>query len=92
MLCHDLQTSAYIPDTKLLNVLTIKDIQYAKWQKGSFKTLTFLCIYQDYLVMRDHLVDDALTDLEAKIQSYCAITKEPLIPTKDELCLAKYCE
>lgn len=80
------------PDSQLSNSLTIKDVQHAKWLKGSLKTLTFLYIYQDCLVMRDHLIDDALTDLEHKIQDYCATITEPYSPVENELCLAKYCE
>jgi hypothetical protein len=58
---------------------------------GSSKMLTFLNIYQDYLVMRDHMIDDALADLEAKIQNYCmSITS--YCPVENELCLAKYSE
>lgn len=79
---------------QFLNMLTIKDVQYARWLKGSSKTLTVLCMYQDCLVvMRDHLIDDTLADLETKIQNYClTITKEPYLPTENELCLAKYSE
>lgn len=73
-------------------MLTIKDVQFAKWQNGSCKTLTFLCVYLDYIVMRDHVIDDALSNLENKIQDYCATITEPYYPVDNELCLAKYCE
>lgn len=73
-------------------MLTIKDVQYARWPKNSSKTLTVLCTYQDCLVMRDNLIDDALVDLEAKIQDYCLTLTEPYCPVENELCLAKYCE
>jgi len=44
-------------------------------------------------MMRDHLIDDTLADLEAKIQEYCVTATDPLyIPAENELCLAKYCE
>lgn len=58
---------------------------------GSLKTLTLLSVYQDCLIMRDHMIDDALTDLEAKIQDHCMkITS--YCPVENELCLAKYSE
>jgi hypothetical protein len=75
------------------NMLTIKDVQYARWLKGAVKTLTFLCVNSDCLMMRDHLIDDTLTDLEAKIQEYCVTAVDPLYtPVENELCLAKYGE
>lgn len=81
-----------LSDKQFTNTLTIKDVQLAKWPTGSSKLLTFLCIYQDALVMRDHLIDDALTDLEIKIQDHCATITEPYSPIENELCLAKYSE
>ncbi|XP_026816248.1 uncharacterized protein LOC113555865 isoform X3 [Rhopalosiphum maidis] len=73
------------------NMLTTKDIQYVRWLKGAEKTLTFLCVNGDCLMMRDHLIDDTLTDLEAKIQEYCVTAVDPLYtPAENELCLAMY--
>lgn len=92
-MCHDTITSeAHSPCGKLAQMLKVKDVQYARWLKGSVKTLTFLCMYEDYLVMRDHLIDDALADLETKIQDYCVKITEPYNPANDELCLAKFCK
>ncbi|XP_050543343.1 uncharacterized protein LOC126906674 isoform X2 [Daktulosphaira vitifoliae] len=68
----------------------IKDVQHARWPKGSKKNLTFLCQSKDYLVMRDHLVDDAVTDLETKIQEYCLENIDMYSPALEELCIAKY--
>lgn len=73
-------------------MFTIKDVQYAKWLIGSSKMLTVLCIYQDCLVMRDHMIDDILTDLETNIQNHCLTIAEPYSPAENELCLAKYCK
>lgn len=74
-------------------MLTIKDVQYARWLKGAVKTLTFLCVNDDCLMMRDHLIDDTLADLEAKIQEHCVTAANPLYtPAENELCLAKYGE
>jgi len=73
-------------------MLTIKDVQYPKWLIGSTKMLTVLCTYQDCLVMRDHMIDDTLTDLELKIQDHCLTIAEPYSPAENELCLARYCE
>lgn len=79
-------------DTKCTSILTFKDVQNAKWPKGLTKTLTFLCIFEDYFVMRDYLIDNALADLETNIQKYCSSTDlEPYFPAENELCLAKYC-
>ncbi|XP_050420950.1 uncharacterized protein LOC126833572 isoform X2 [Adelges cooleyi] len=72
------------------NIFTIKDVQYARWLKGSSKTLTFLCQHKDYLLMRDHLVDDAVADLEVKLQEYCVEVAYPYSPAIGELCLAKF--
>jgi len=44
-------------------------------------------------MMRDHLIDDTLADLEAKIQEYCVTTADLLYtPAENELCLVKYGE
>lgn len=83
---------SYLARKNYHNNFTIQDLQHARWQKGSLKTLTFLCLSKDYLVMRDHLIDDTLTDLEFKIQDYCSKITEPYSPVENELCLAKYCE
>lgn len=71
-------------------MLTIKDVQHAKWQKGSLKVLTVLGIYQNYFVMRDHMIDDTLNNLESKIQDYFMTVLESYSPTENELCLVKY--
>lgn len=96
MCCKEQQTSPTAmfksSDNRFSQSLTMKDVQHAKWLKGSSKTLTFLCVYQDCLVMRDHMIDDTLTDLEQKIQDYCASVTEPYSPVENELCLAKYSE
>lgn len=68
----------------------IKDVQHARWPKGAKKNLTFLCQSKDYLVMRDHLVDDAVADLEIKIQEYCSENVDVYSPDVKELCIAKY--
>ncbi|KAL4112570.1 hypothetical protein QTP88_016325 [Uroleucon formosanum] len=91
-LCQEQQTSSAAEHSKRFsNMLTIKDVQYAKWLKGAVKTLTFLCVNGDCLMMRDHLIDDTLADLEAKIQEHCVTAADPLYtPAENELCLAKY--
>ncbi|XP_060870995.1 uncharacterized protein LOC132945306 isoform X4 [Metopolophium dirhodum] len=91
-LCQEQQTSGAADHSKRFsNMLTIKDVQYARWLKGAVKTLTFLCVNGDCLMMRDHLIDDTLADLEAKIQEHCVIAADPLYtPAENELCLAKY--
>uniref|UniRef100_A0A2H8TG30 Tudor domain-containing protein 1 n=1 Tax=Melanaphis sacchari TaxID=742174 RepID=A0A2H8TG30_9HEMI len=89
-LCRE-TTDATEHSERFSNMLTIKDVQYAKWLKGAVKTLTFLCVNGDCLMMRDHLIDDTLTDLESKIQEYCVTAIDPLYtPAENELCLAKY--
>lgn len=85
-------TDVYLPGKQFSNILTTKDVQFAKWKKGSSKTLTFLCFSHKYFVMRDHLTDDALTDLETKINDYCSSINETYSPVANELCLVKYCE
>ncbi|XP_015365660.1 PREDICTED: uncharacterized protein LOC107162970 [Diuraphis noxia] len=92
-LCQEQQTSGADEHNskRFSNMLTIKDVPYAKWLKGAVKTLTFLCVNGDCLMMRDHLIDDTLADLEAKIQEHCVTTTNPLYtPAENELCLAKY--
>jgi len=50
-------------------------------------------VNDDCLMMRDHLIDDTLADLEAKIQEHCVTAANPLYtPAENELCLAKYGE
>lgn len=73
------------------SILTIKDLQYAKWSNDSSKLLTFVIVYKDCLILRDHMIEETLADLEVQIQGYCKIS-EPYSPTENELCLAKYCE
>ncbi|XP_022162076.1 uncharacterized protein LOC111027893 isoform X7 [Myzus persicae] len=91
-LCQEQQTSGAADHSKRFSsMLTIKDVQYARWLKGAAKTLTFLCVNGDCLMMRDHLIDDTLADLEAKIQEHCLTVADPLYtPAENELCLAKY--
>ncbi|VVC36208.1 Hypothetical protein CINCED_3A022077 [Cinara cedri] len=72
------------------NMLTIKDIQYAKWFKGASKLLTFVIVYKDCLILRDHMIDETLGDLETQIQDYCKTVSNSYSPTENELCLAKY--
>jgi len=92
-LCQEQLTSGAADHSKRCNMLTLKDVQYARWLKGAVKTLTFLCVNGDCLMMRDHLIDDTLADLEAKIQEHCVTAADPLYtPAENELCLAKYCE
>ncbi|XP_050056969.1 uncharacterized protein LOC114132611 isoform X5 [Aphis gossypii] len=90
-LCQETTCSTEL-SKRFSNMLTIKDVQYARWLKGAVKTLTFLCVNGDCLMMRDHLIDDTLTDLEAKIQEHCmtAVVDPLYTPAKNELCLAKY--
>jgi len=85
-------TGDYLPDKQFLNMLTVKDVQFANWPKGLSKTLTFLCINHEYFVMRDNLMNNALTDLETKIYDYCLTVNEIYSPAANELCLAQYCE
>lgn len=91
VLTNSLSYNSNSPNKRFSNTLTIKDVQFAKWPIPSMKTLTFLSIYQDCLIMRDHMIDDALTDLETKIQDHC-LTTPSYCPAEKELCLAKYSE
>lgn len=73
-------------------MLTIKNVNYVKWLNGSLKLLTFLIVYKDCLIMRDHVIEEMLEDLEMKIQDFCKIPPKSYSPAENELCLAKFCE